>query len=54
MSFQAFFILGGSLVSEGATLLVAVNSIRKGARQNQMTFTEYGISAEAIDFHMFF
>ncbi|XP_023725417.1 zinc transporter 9 isoform X2 [Cryptotermes secundus] len=39
--YWAFFILGGSLVSEGATLLVAVNSIRKGARQNKMTFTEY-------------
>ncbi|PSN50832.1 Zinc transporter 9 [Blattella germanica] len=39
--FWAFFILGGSLVSEGATLLVAVNSIRKGAKQNMMTFSEY-------------
>jgi zinc transporter 9 len=51
-SFQAFFILGGSLVSEGATLLVAVNSIRKGARQNKMTFTEYGILSKAVDFSM--
>nr|CAD7404834.1 unnamed protein product [Timema poppensis] len=41
--FWAFFILGGSLVSEGATLLVAVNSIRKGASTNSMTFMEYGI-----------
>nr|CAD7194793.1 unnamed protein product [Timema douglasi] len=39
--FWAFFILGGSLVSEGATLLVAVNSIRKGASTNSMTFMEY-------------
>ncbi|XP_069692159.1 proton-coupled zinc antiporter SLC30A9, mitochondrial isoform X2 [Periplaneta americana] len=39
--YWAFYILGGSLVSEGATLLVAVNSIRKGARQNMMSFTEY-------------
>ena len=41
---QAFFILGGSLVSEGATLLVAVNSIKKGAKKNMMSFTEYGMS----------
>lgn len=39
--FWAFFILGGSLVSEGATLLVAVNSIKKGAKQNMMSFSEY-------------
>ncbi|XP_065339223.1 proton-coupled zinc antiporter SLC30A9, mitochondrial [Cloeon dipterum] len=39
--FWAFFILGGSMVSEGATLLVAVNSIKKGARETGMTFTEY-------------
>ncbi|KAJ9597059.1 hypothetical protein L9F63_027051, partial [Diploptera punctata] len=39
--FWAFFILGGSLVSEGATLLVAVNSIKKGAKENMMSFTEY-------------
>lgn len=39
--FWAFFILGGSLVSEGATLLVAVNSIKKGARELNMSFSEY-------------
>ncbi|CAB3376751.1 Hypothetical predicted protein [Cloeon dipterum] len=39
--FWAFFILGGSMVSEGATLLVAVNSIKKGARETGMSFTEY-------------
>ncbi|KAK9508415.1 hypothetical protein O3M35_005980 [Rhynocoris fuscipes] len=39
--FWAFCILGGSLVSEGATLLVAINSIRKGAREKGMTFREY-------------
>jgi hypothetical protein len=31
---------------------VAVNSIRKGAQLNKMTFTEYGISAEAVDCYM--
>ncbi|XP_067001727.2 proton-coupled zinc antiporter SLC30A9, mitochondrial isoform X2 [Anabrus simplex] len=39
--YWAFFILGGSLVSEGATLLVAVNSIKKGAKSSNMTFWEY-------------
>ncbi|XP_073997150.1 solute carrier family 30 member 9 isoform X3 [Rhodnius prolixus] len=39
--FWAFCILGGSLVSEGATLLVAINSIRKGARIKGMSFREY-------------
>lgn len=44
--YWAFFILGGSLVSEGATLLVAVNSIRKGAQLNKMTFTEYVLQGQ--------
>ncbi|GLH14182.1 AGAP012046-PA [Gryllus bimaculatus] len=39
--YWAFFILGGSLVSEGATLLVAVNSIKKGAKESNMQFWEY-------------
>ncbi|CAH0774153.1 unnamed protein product [Bemisia tabaci] len=39
--YWAFYILGGSLVSEGATLLVAVNSIRKGAAASNLTFKEY-------------
>lgn len=39
--YWAFFILGGSMISEGATLLVAVNSLRKGAKKNGMTFWEY-------------
>ena len=40
--FQAFFILGGSLVSESATLLVAINSLKKGAAKADMSFWEYG------------
>jgi solute carrier family 30 (zinc transporter), member 9 len=40
--FWAFCILAGSLVSEGATLLVAINSIRRGARAINMPFREYG------------
>lgn len=39
---QAFFILGGSLVSESATLLVAINSLKKGAAKADMSFWEYG------------
>lgn len=34
--------MGGSLISEGATLLVAVNTIRHDAKQSKMTFKEYG------------
>lgn len=39
--FWAFCILGGSLVSEGATLVVAINSIRNGAKAAGMSFREY-------------
>lgn len=42
--FQAYFILGGSLVSEGATWLVAFNSIRRGAKESNMTVKEYSKS----------
>ncbi|CAH1960970.1 unnamed protein product [Acanthoscelides obtectus] len=44
--FWAYFILGGSLVSEGATCLVAFNSIRKGAKQMQMTVKDYVFRAQ--------
>ncbi|XP_030767481.1 zinc transporter 9 [Sitophilus oryzae] len=39
--FWAYCILGGSLVSEGATWLVAFNSIRKGARDINMSVKDY-------------
>lgn len=39
--YWAFFVLCGSLVSEGATLLVAFNTIKKGAVSNNMSVTEY-------------
>lgn len=39
--YWAFYILGGSLITEGGTLLMAAHSIRKGAIAQQMTFTEY-------------
>lgn len=38
----AYFILAGSLVSEGATLLVAINELRKSARAKGITFYQYG------------
>ncbi|MEQ2189807.1 hypothetical protein GOODEAATRI_029145 [Goodea atripinnis] len=39
----AYCILAGSLVSEGATLLVAINEIKKSAQQHGMSFYEYGM-----------
>lgn len=39
--FQAYFILAGSLVSEGATWLVAFNSIRRGAKEVDMSVKDY-------------
>lgn len=41
--FWAFCILGGSLISEGATLLVALNTIRHNAKQSEMSLREYSI-----------
>ncbi|XP_016331996.1 zinc transporter 9-like [Sinocyclocheilus anshuiensis] len=37
----AYCILAGSLVSEGATLLVAINEIKKSAREQGLSFYEY-------------
>ncbi|TRY54763.1 hypothetical protein DNTS_031277 [Danionella cerebrum] len=37
----AYCILAGSLVSEGATLVVAINEIKKSARKQGLTFYEY-------------
>ncbi|XP_039280594.1 zinc transporter 9 [Nilaparvata lugens] len=39
--YWAYFVLAGSFVSEGATSLVAFNSIKKGALEHGMSFTEY-------------
>ncbi|XP_071550139.1 proton-coupled zinc antiporter SLC30A9, mitochondrial isoform X3 [Panulirus ornatus] len=39
--YWAFYILGGSMITEGGTLLMAVHAIRKGAQKQQMSFTEY-------------
>uniref|UniRef100_A0A7M4FWE2 Proton-coupled zinc antiporter SLC30A9, mitochondrial n=1 Tax=Crocodylus porosus TaxID=8502 RepID=A0A7M4FWE2_CROPO len=40
----AYCILAGSLVSEGATLLVAINEIRRSARAKGLSFYQYGNS----------
>lgn len=39
--FWAFWILGGSLISEGATLVMALNSIRHSATKANMSFVDY-------------
>ncbi|CAK1551836.1 unnamed protein product [Leptosia nina] len=39
--YWAYFVLGGAVVSEGATLMVALNAIRKGAKEANMTLYEY-------------
>uniref|UniRef100_A0ACB8E7Z5 Uncharacterized protein n=1 Tax=Sphaerodactylus townsendi TaxID=933632 RepID=A0ACB8E7Z5_9SAUR len=41
----AYCILAGSLVSEGATLLVAINEIRRSARAKGLSFYQYVIQA---------
>lgn len=44
--FWAFCILGGSLISEGATLLVAVNSIRHSAKMAKTSFREFVVRGQ--------
>lgn len=39
--FWAFCTLGGSMLSEGATLVVAVNEIRRSAKNTGMSFKDY-------------
>ncbi|XP_037967951.2 zinc transporter 9 [Plutella xylostella] len=39
--YWAYFVLGGAVVSEGATLMVALNAIRKGAKEANMTLYDY-------------
>ncbi|KAB7501044.1 Zinc transporter 9, partial [Armadillidium nasatum] len=39
--YWAFFILGGSLITEGGTLIMAIDAIRKGAKEENMTFMNY-------------
>lgn len=44
--YWAFFILGGSLLSEGATLVVAINSVKQGAKAMGMSFREYVVRGQ--------
>lgn len=44
--YWAYYVLGGSLVSEGATLLVAIQSIKKGAEEKNRTFKEYVLAGQ--------
>ncbi|XP_041973150.1 zinc transporter 9 [Aricia agestis] len=39
--YWAYFVLGGAVVSEGATLMVALNAIRKGAKEANMSLYDY-------------
>ncbi|XP_067137926.1 proton-coupled zinc antiporter SLC30A9, mitochondrial [Centruroides vittatus] len=39
--YWAFFILGGSLISEGGTLLIAFNEVKKNARIEGLSILEY-------------
>lgn len=39
--FWSYCILGGSLLTEGATLVIAINAIRRGAQKQGMPFWEY-------------
>ena len=40
--FYAFFILAGSFVSEGGTLMVAINEVRRSAKLQGISFRDYG------------
>ncbi|EDV56273.1 zinc transporter 9 isoform X2 [Drosophila erecta] len=44
--FWVYCILMGSLVSEGATLVVAINELKRSAKENNMTFKDYVISGK--------
>lgn len=44
--YWAYFILAGSLVSEGATLLVAIQSIKRGADEKRQSFKEYVLAGQ--------
>ncbi|XP_014232252.1 zinc transporter 9 [Trichogramma pretiosum] len=44
--YWAYVVLGGSLVSEGATLMVAINSIKKGAIEKKKSLKEYVMTGQ--------
>ncbi|VVC89166.1 unnamed protein product [Leptidea sinapis] len=49
--YWAYFVLGGAVVSEGATLMVALNAIKKGAKEANMSLYDYSksIRQEQLD-----
>ncbi|EDV98389.1 GH22699 [Drosophila grimshawi] len=44
--FWVYCILAGSLVSEGATLMVAINELKRAAKVNNMSFKDYVIAGK--------
>lgn len=44
--FWAYFVLGGSLLSEGATLMIALHSIRKGAEEKKESFKQFVLEGQ--------
>ncbi|EDW10547.1 uncharacterized protein Dmoj_GI18486, isoform A [Drosophila mojavensis] len=44
--FWVYCILAGSLVSEGATLVVAINELKRAAKENKLSFKEYVLTGK--------
>ncbi|RLU23218.1 hypothetical protein DMN91_003421 [Ooceraea biroi] len=44
--FWAYFVLGGSLLSEGATLMIALNSIKQGAKEKKESFKQFVLEGQ--------
>lgn len=44
----AYIILLGGLISEGATLLIAIKELKRAARQKNMSFKSYGKALSQI------
>ncbi|XP_050447051.1 zinc transporter 9 [Cataglyphis hispanica] len=44
--FWAYFVLGGSLLSEGATLMIALHSIKKGAEERKESFKQFVLEGQ--------
>lgn len=44
--FWAYFVLGGSLLSEGATLMIALHSIKKGAEEKKESLRHFVLEGQ--------
>ncbi|CAL1685358.1 unnamed protein product [Lasius platythorax] len=44
--FWAYFVLGGSLLSEGATLMIALHSIKRGAEERKESFKQFVLEGQ--------